>query len=432
MTIEILFPDVLGAVTNGKRFVTEDIQYAVGIFPTQAFYNQPFEVVVLLQNTVMQDKQVQVSLVVPSRDKKGNPIRILADAMDVKVTVPAGDVGLLRIPLAAEPPTPPGGPYPIRVDVTSRPSGLRLLPISARGEMVRPPSGGPPPSVLAVSPFRMQVMQEIQFIDPSSTTDKPKVSFDLVNKRMPAQVVPAHSYETVWSASQAADERKLAAAQIEEARRIVFSISYGTSYYSFLEVTQERFAIAGMPLHPGEAKAISKIMAYTVDESPSLETAIDIELLPWFRAFCQLIAADPTVTDLERGTIYARHLYDSILLDTIRFSFRIVQPKVRENLGDAREQESYANKLLSWLSGNGVIDLNYIYLPLVMGGVIVNRLVMLDRKDNPWIMIQELQEAYRGRIALAGSSATVIVFEILADLLADAERNLRDARVPRP
>jgi len=47
-----MYPDVLGAVTGGPRIYLEKLQVAVGVSPQQAFIDQPFEVVIVLQNMV--------------------------------------------------------------------------------------------------------------------------------------------------------------------------------------------------------------------------------------------------------------------------------------------------------------------------------------------------------------------------------------------
>ena len=103
---------------------------------------------------------------------------------------------------------------------------------------------------------------------------------------------------------------------------------------------------------------------------------------------------------------------------------------VREDLGDRDEQVNYASRVLAWLSGYGRPDLNYIYLPLVMAGVAVNRLVKYSTLENPWELLDEMREAMSGRQRLV-SGETVIVFEILDQLLAESEKQLRFQRVPR-
>jgi hypothetical protein len=85
--------------------------------------------------------------------------------------------------------------------------------------------------------------------------------------------------------------------------------------------------------------------------------------------------------------------------------------------------------MLSWLGGQTEPDLNYIYLPLALGGVTVNHVVMA-RDEDPWVMLDEMREAYRGRVRLAAGE-TVVIFDMLDKLLERAEDDLRRARVLR-
>jgi hypothetical protein len=118
------------------------------------------------------------------------------------------------------------------------------------------------------------------------------------------------------------------------------------------------------------------------------------------------------------------------LFDAILLGFAVIAPKVKEDLGDSAERMGYANRILSWFAGQGEADLSYVYLPLVLGGVVIN-LIVTNKDDNPWIMILQLREAYRGRARLVTGEAAAI-FKMLEALLIQAEDSLRRARIPRP
>lgn len=426
MAFGVVYPDVLGAITGGGRIVTDALQYAVGVSPTQAFVNQPLEVIVPLQNMLDKPLPVKVSLRMPSRDKKGNPVVMEAGKSSVSVTLTAGEVALLRIPFAVHPPTPSNKGYPVQVAVRFKVDNSALK--------VRPPDGGPPPSVLSISPFRLQVMQEVEFVTKTSSQDNVTVSFDLAAKRLPppdpATLQP--KYETLWASEQMKEEEKLARARIHEARRIALGLGHPTSYWELLEEVTERFADRDMPLHPGEAAAIAKMMAYTVDEAPELETQFSVESTQWFRTLCQVLAHNDEIHDLPRGELLAKYVFDAILFDTIGMAFHVLQPKVKEKLGNGDERLSYANRLMTWFAGYGEQDLTYIYLPLVLGGLVISRLVTLDIKLNPWILVDDLTEAMHGRQSLMGGEEDTIIFSMLNDLLEENRRIIRSQRIERP
>lgn len=428
MEMEVIYPDVLGAVSDNKRFIQDTLQYAVGIFPLQAYINQPVEVVVILQSIIDQDVNVRISLRVPTRDPKGNAIRIQTADLSNAIRLKPGEVGIVHIPIAAQPPTRPGKGFPVRVMLETRVN-------SRTSKTIRPPDGGPPPSVLDISAFKLNVLKDIKFVDNHNidVSNGVPVAFDIASKALPGKLPPMEiRYEKLWGVDLAKKEQQLATARIEDARRIAYSgFKQDVTYRELIEATEDRFAIAGIPLHPGEAKSIARMMIYTVEDAPTVEKGYEIEKTRWFRALCQLLAHDTDLNQEHRAYIFAHHLYDAIIYDAIRVAFRVVQSYVDENLGNQREKQEYATRVLTWLTGNGTPDLNYVYLPLAMGGLMVNPIVQLNTIENPWIVIDELREAYQGRVSLI-EGETIMVFDLLAKLLDIAMKELKQRQITRP
>jgi len=188
-----------------------------------------------------------------------------------------------------------------------------------------------------------------------------------------------------------------------------------------------------MPLHPGEIMAIAKMMAYTVEDAPQREPNVVLEETRWFRALCQLLASDPELVHHDRNDLISHALFESVIYEAILLAFNILRHNVRENLGDRNEQLNYANRFMKWISGHGEADLSYVYLPLVLGGVAVARLVRGAFVENPWDLNDQLDEAIQGRIALDATGPEVeVIFNILDDLLESYRRKLRSQRIPHP
>jgi hypothetical protein len=226
------------------------------------------------------------------------------------------------------------------------------------------------------------------------------------------------------------EERQLVQSKLADAVRVAAGLTRRSVYDPMLKTVEERFAECGMPLHPGEAAAIAKMLTYTLDEGLKLEPGFSVEESRWFQTLCQLLAHSEAIEDLPRGELASRYLFDAALYDAVLLAFSIVQAKVREDLGDLMERHSYANRILLWFAGQGQPDLSYVYLPLVLGGVVCNPMVT-NREDNPWYVIIDLREARRGRTRLLTGDAAAI-FHMLDDLLDEAEDALRRARVPKP
>jgi hypothetical protein len=423
MDFDLIYPDVLGAVTNQRRFHVGDVQYNVGIFPRQAFINQPIEIVILLQNTTNGDTATRVRVSLPNQDHKGKPVKFVASATREVVRLRSAEVGVLRLPIMAAPPTRAGRGYPIQVHIEN--SG------NANAKRVRPPDGGPPPSVVAVSPFHINVLQDVHFAE-SVTNNTATLSVDIASKALqndPGLALSPH-YETLWSIKLLREERKAASEKIALAQKIAQGMFQQSPYQAYIDAVQERFGQVGQPLHPAEARAIARMLYYTTEDADALENAYDMEKTRWFKQLCQLLAHDEGIQQVPRDALFANNLLDAIIYDACHLAFSIVQSRVKENLGNMREQAIHTDKLLRWLNGGGTPDLNYVYMPLVLGGLIISPIVRLDSYENPWVVVDGMREALDGRKTLQGDG--VVVFDLTEQLMQGVIENLKTRRIERP
>jgi len=255
---DLLYPDVLGAITGGSRFTIGDLQVAVGIFPDRTYINQPIEVIVILQNMIDSNLQVRVGVGFPAEDKKGRPVVIDTPQKITDITVGPGEVGTLRIPIIPLPPTQSGMHFPVRVAIRYRPS-------VKNPQTVRPPAGGAPPTVLSVSPFKLQALQEVTFNASlwQESTDVITVHFDIAPRRvaLPQQNF-ATRYEILWTHAGMEEQRTLAREQVNDAHYVASNFTVSNVFIPLLAAVSERFAERNLVLHPGEAAAITKIIAY--------------------------------------------------------------------------------------------------------------------------------------------------------------------------
>jgi hypothetical protein len=300
------------------------------------------------------------------------------------------------------------------------------------GKPIRPPAGGAPPSVLAVSPFKLHVLRDVDFTDFAygQTRDSVSLAFDIAPKKLPhAPQDLKPSYETLWTTEQLKEERQLARSKVNDARLVASGMTRLHLYTPIFHAVDELYAARGLPLHPGEAKAIAKMITYTLDDGAALEQVTSLEDTRWFQTLCQVLAFDPSVAEWDAGEIAVRYLFEAAFFDAVLLAFGLIRPRVRVNLGDKTERVNYANRVIAWLAGQLEPDLTYIYLPLVLGGVAINS-VVVGRDEDAWQTLDEIREAYRGRMRLV-SGATLEIFDMLDKLLARAEDDLRRARILR-
>jgi hypothetical protein len=424
-SLKPLHPDVLGAITRGPRINMDVLECVMGIYPRMAYINQPIEVVVVLQSMIDQDINLKAAIRMPTTDRKGNVVIIETAKPQVSVSLTPGEVGVLRMPIIARPPTQPGKDFPVRVAIRFR---------NSPGNIVRPPGGGAPPSVLSVSPFKLQVLQEIEFVAHkwNDSHEIVTVNFDLAPKSMPGNPeLPQARYETLWTQEGMKEEIRLARSHYEEAVQMAKPAATGALYLSFMDAVEERFARRGIPLHPGETMAIAKMMSYTVEDAPQREPDVVLEDTRWFRSLCQVLAHNPALLELERNEILGQHVFEGVLYEAVLLAFNVVASRVKEDLGNPAERLNYANRFMKWFSGAGDPDLTYVYLPLVLGGVVIGRIVRSGYRENAWDLYDQLIEAYNGRSRLISGEA-VVIFDMLAELLENYARILRSQRIERP
>ena len=423
-----LYPDVIGAITGGRRINMEDIEVALGMFPSSAYINQPIEVVLVMQNMVDQPVQAKVAIRLPTADRKGNIAVIETAKAQVNVNLEPGEVSVLRMPVVSRPPTQAGKEFPVRVAIRYR------VKDKDRAHAVRPPGGGAPPSVLSISPYKLQVLRDVKYGEHkwNDSTDILTTYFDLAPKVFPntGEVYKA-SLESLWTQSALKQEIQAAKEFEKEAMELAKTAAYGSAFPHFMDAVEHKFASRDMPLMPGEVRAIAKIMTYTVDDAVHREPDLIVENTRWYRAMCQVLAHDPTLLEIDRNVLITQHVFEPVMYESILLAFKILQSRVRENLGTRDEQINYANRVMTWFSGHGEADLSYVYLPLVLCGLVAARWVKSTMMESPWDIIDELIEAYQARSRLI-AGATDVVFDMLDELVEKQTQTLKLQRVERP
>lgn len=424
LQFELLYPDVLSAISPA-RITYDTFQAAVGVFPQQVFLNQPFEVVIILQSLIDQAQEIRLTLQLPGQDQAGQPIVFEAPQRSAVLHLGPGEVTAVRLPAVPIPPSLPASDLPLWVTLQARPP--------RHHQAIRTATGGAPPAVITVSPFKLLVLRDVVYAPApiGAAHDTVTLALDINGRQLPAAPAGLQAHiEPLWTQAQYAAERSAVAGRVEDARVLTSALTQPNILDPLFDTVEESFAARGLPLHPGEALAIAKLLTYTVDSGNTIdEGAAPLERLRWFQSLCQLLAADPLAARLPQGDLVTGPLFEAVLYDAVLLGFTLVRSRVKSNLGDQRERVAYANKLLGWFTGQSEPDQTYIYLPLVLGGVIVNAAVT-GRDENPWRLLDAVQEAARGRVRLASRDVRE-VFDLLDKLIERGTDDLRRERILR-
>lgn len=415
---EAIYPDIVGMLAGDRLELGSELHAAIGVFPAATALGQPVEILLLLQSRIDQPLPLEISLQPPLRDEQGTMVNFFTPRPRVSLTLPPGECGLFHLPVTPELPTPPGTGYRVRVQIEAAP------PAMAR--QVRPSSGGPQPSLLAISPFRLAVLRDIAFQGPPEGSETLDVAFDVLAGRFPPRPDdPPARYEPLWTSGDLQQEQARARAMSVEALSFARRLDRGAVELGLRERTRLAFGGAGMPLHPGEALFIAKLLAYVMADGLDLEPGFSLAGSHWFGRLCWLMANSPDALD-DTGELL-RLVYTAVVQDAAMLGFVMVEHSTGADFGDRDEQIAYTGRLIAALEGRAPLGLEHSYVPLVMAGVMVAPRVTVPG-ENPWHSLAQLEEARDGRIDLAGA-AFGEVFDILNHLIESAQGALHALRI---
>ncbi len=421
-----LLPDILGMISDGPRIANGPISYLVGVYPLRAFINQPFEVIVILQNMVDQAVPVQIALQIPDTASDGGLLALKAAMDQVTVTLKPGEVGVMHLPIIARPPTRAATDVPIKVVVRPK--------VEEQGQWLRLPGRSAQPGKLATSPFIVQALRGIAFLEqPWDEVDHRMIALvDIAAKKNPEKVdFPEPRYDLLWSANEyKADQARLQKV-FAIAQRVAKPTAHGTLFHVVLSAIEQRFTQRGIFIYDAETAAIAKLMVYTIEDAAVREQRLSTTSMRWFRALCQNLAANERLEDADRDELLAYTLFDDVLYDAILMGFHVLESHIVDDLGDEQERFDYAANLMNWFNGSGAAELGYIYMPLVLGGVAVGHIVERNWRDNGWVFYDKLMKVYNERIRTAREDS-VILFDMLMSLLNVYSKRLKQQGVERP
>lgn len=369
-------PDLLGAITSGERVNMDVVQVALGVRPRSTPAGRPFDVIVLLQNAADIEVDVAVQMRFPDRDSKKtrNPFVYRQDR--VLVGMHPAEVGYLVLPVNSNPRTAPGAGYKVTVELTVKRAG------KDKPRRVRDKEGGG----LFVETELPEVVQEQfwglqQMVFSVERAGKAALSADFtVAKTEIGKVADlAPRWHTLWTMRDHVDEGVLVDRVRDRLEVLLPLIKRDTVYFPLLDAVQTHFRNAGYPLRAGEAVFIAKAMMVALEQSmPDLEEDAAGHYPEWFIRTCRILFEQPEIAS-NAGALLAGPVFQDLLRDAIHQSFMMVSTVTGDDCGGEAGQEAYRREIMNCL--NGGMDFAHAYLPLVMGGLIVNTRVTFDREQ---------------------------------------------------
>ncbi len=402
------YPDILGLITGGDRCNIGMAQVAVAVRPRLVRAGRPFEVILLVQNAADSVIDVSMALHLPGVDAHRQPERFIGKTQRLVVEVKAAEVGYVMLPVTTLPDTAISDDYKIGVEVEVRASG--------KANRIRSSEGGGAVDMDYLSDETKAPIEALRIVTFSTEKRRGRSIIDVGLTVMSGTVGKIPDLTPGWvslcKVSDYQDDRLLlerygTLVQINTLPRLKRQLLL----QPLIETTESRFKAAGYPLKEAEATAIAKLMTLVLEYATPRVTAhgaivargYDVEsllgrdplaldappVLPhWFRGMLGTIEIDARAATHPTQVI-TRYLYDDLLRDAVDLGFDLIGETTGENFGSVEEQDAYREQLIDLLKAKEGLDFNRVYLPLVMGGILISDQIALA-KENPVDLLNAL------------------------------------------
>ncbi len=409
------FPDILGALTRGPRFITAEVQCALTVRPLQVPAGQTFEVIVLLQSCVDVSLDVALKVELPARDLAKNKDPFTAVKDKLLVGLRPAEVGYVVLPVEAAPTVQPGSGYTVGVTLDTK------IPGKQKPQVIRTPEGGVGFKTDIFTPETLAQLQALRQ-QPFAVEGKGKrieAPFTVIPPTVAGLEIPQPNWISLWTMGDHPDEYVVAQQVWDAAQAALEGLKRDQVFMPLLKATQERFQASRYPLHPPEAIMITKILTLTLEQGATAPT--EAQPRPpwphWFGKLVRVLAREPALQG-QPDVVAKRLLYSDLLYDAVVAGFASITNTTREEFGSPDEISAYATDLVQSLGQRQPIDVARVYLPLVMAGLIANNRVTMPReqvRDTVFTLSKALERRQSEKHADNG-----FVFEIVANLIEDA------------
>ena len=375
------YPDILGFVTGGERVSVNSVDFALATLPAVTCAGQPFQAMLLAQNNSNAVVELNTTLSLPGRKK-----RFIAADEAVDYQLKPGEVGYVAFPIKSHPETTTGDDYKLSVTINARPL--------TKPEIIR--TAGEGPSLAVLSEKRRATIGRMRQLEWTTSKrfglgDTLEASFSIAPAKSSDSPAIRRGWQSLWNLAEDGTPAMLLNHYGTLIRERVFPrLKKTVMFEPLVRATEARFKAAGYPLKTEETLLIAKVLTLVVHMADPGEDNIDYlgsqnfnvsvlfrrELPPdvilprWFEALVRAIAADE-----QNAVVPARFIggqaYDALLRDALPFAFAIVAKTTGEDMGTDKEIADYSDNFIKLLGTAGAMDFGHVYLPLIMGGVIV-------------------------------------------------------------
>lgn len=368
----VFLPDIIGEYMDAPlRYETGGVQYAGYFEPATLAPEQVANLYLFVQNTLNVPLTASLKVEVP-RTKglfSSKPVLQVKEP-GVQIQLAAAEAGLLVLPVTTTTEAE-AGDYELALEVKTL--------LKNKGQQIRP--------LKAQSDLQTKLMDSLVGLDLVSTmgatftcksVKKGTFAISIAGEPQPMERAAKleHQYETIWTQ----DQMELFNQAIQEINsretKIEAELTTEALYTNLYAESVTRFADVKLPLRVGEAITLAKILTYTCQfflSDPQRRNGLLVPI--WQQALAG--GLDTTYAlELIRTAGYLHVLKLAIML-----SFGLIAQVVGRQFWSLKERQAVTLHVADVLETGEALDLEFLYLPLLMAGTHISRKFVLEGEN---------------------------------------------------
>lgn len=392
------YPDILGHITGGPRLNFGVVQVALAVRPRVVRAGRSFEAILILQNASDGEVDVAVNLHLPEQDAKKNKGKFVTKTGRLLVGLQPAEAGYVTLPVSCLPDTAISDGYKISMTIEGKPQGKpkRIRLAEGGGEVVIR-------QLQEESRTRLEDLKKLSYSAGKTglLASGVSVPFSVMGGSLGQIVDLKPEWVSLWTLTDHMDERLL----LERYREILVTqilpaINRSKLFPALLEETQLRFSAAEYALKPIEAVFITKLLMSILEMAAPREDNFDYlgetiynltlllkkgqpgdaQLPYWTSSLLHILARDQrAAVYLEQ--IFTRMVYADLVRDAATHAFHMINTVTGENLGSDTDVQTYVDQLAHVLNEKGQFDFTHVYMPLILGSVIIYDRIMVQDEN---------------------------------------------------
>lgn len=367
------YPDIMNDVFDARRrYESGVVQYLAAAPEGPVPAGDVARIPLVLQNVMEVPIKVAVRIVLPDLNRK---LRRLPQPLfqifrpDVQFELAQGEVAELVIPIRIQPHVPPDEyEFAFQIQSEAAQEGLRARQEHGENRVgdlkIRYPQGM---HITQITSWGYEVQKQskqtvVLTVAPAGT---PSEGVDL--KPAFHLIWTPSDWDLISEARQEVNERRI---------HIAPEVTVEALFVPFMQESQTYFGDSGIQLHIGEAIFLAKILTYTVTYLMANADWQDCLLVPIY-AFA--LAQDNATDDVL--WLLTQLGYTHVVELAVAISFALVEDTLGRELWPGSEQRPVREYITECLGNGATLPAEFLYLPLILGGMIVSDQLMLADED---------------------------------------------------